>query len=181
MNVNGLNSISNLTLHKIIPAKNDKGREGFSLNFSQKSSSQGGIHLFIDGISSCGTADGTNVTVYQSDSYSSDNPELKIVTIYPDGSKIENMVDPRNIDPSNATEIEMLALHSYLVMEGKTDIDISHTGIVSGTGISETKTDYMKVMNKLMMMQYNAHNLKGYMEYGKILGVYHSFLDSKKC
>ena len=33
------------------------------------------------------------------------------------------------------------------------------------------------IIKELMMMQYHAHNLKGYAEYNEILGVYDSFLD----
>lgn len=176
MNINGLGNIRNYATQKLNQVNSGKTNDKFSVN-PTKTSSGGGIHLTIGGLASCGTADGTNVTVYKSDSYTADNPELKIVTTLPNGEKSEKVVNALDIDPSHATESEMLALHSYLVDSGKTDVDISHTGIIQGTSISGEKMDYMAVLKELMMMQYNAHNLQGYAKYKDMLGVYDVFMD----
>lgn len=180
MDIKGLGSVKNYVTQKFPHANTGKTNDRFSVNPARISSSGRGIHLTIGGLASCGTADGTNVTVYKSDSYTVDKPELRVVTTLPNGEKSEKVVNALEIDPSNATESEMLALHSYLVDSGKTDVDISHTGIIQGTSISREKMDYMAVLKDLMMMQYNAHNLQGYAKYKNMLGIYDAFMDKSE-
>lgn len=175
MNINGLGHISNYATQKSNHANSGKTNEKFTVN-STKTSSDGSFHLTMGGLASCGTADGTNVTVYKSDSYTEDNPELKIVTTLPNGEKSEKVVNALNIDPSDATASEMLALHSYLVDSGKTDVNIAHIGIIQGTSLSGEKMDYMAAFKEMMMTQYNAHNLQGYAKYKDMLGVYDTFM-----
>lgn len=177
MNINGLGSIKNYVMQKFPNTNSGKTNDKFAVNPTRAGLSGGGIHLTIGGLASCGTADGTNITVYKSDSYTVGKPELRIVTTLPSGEKSEQVINALEIDPSNATEGEMLALHSYLVDSGKTDVDISHTGIIQGSSISGEKTDYMAVLKELMMMQYNAHNLQGYAKYKNLLGMYDLFMN----
>lgn len=179
MNINGLGSIKNYVMQKLPHTSSGKVNDKFAVNPARTGSSGGGIHLTSGGLASCGTADGTNVTVYKSDSYTVDKPELRIVTTLPNGEKSEQVVNALEIDPSNATEGEMIALHSYLVDSGRTDVDISHTGIIQGSSISREKTDYMAALKELMMMQYKAHNLQGYAKYKSLLGMYDIFMNKQ--
>ena len=178
MNINALNSVKEFAERKMIHTNSNKINAKFHIGNSQKSSQSGGIVLHKDGLASYGNADGENITIYKSDNYSEENPEFKIVTTFSDGQKKEQFIDPREIDPSNANTSEIFALHTYLVSEGKMETEISHTSIMAGSaGMLETKMNYMSIIKELMMMQYHAHNLKGYAEYNEILGVYDSFLD----
>lgn len=184
MNVNSVSGTNDAITKDFVRERENECSERFLLKTNSRPSTKSGIYLYVGGLASCGTPDGSNITIYKSDSYSSDNPELKIVRRYPDGSKKESFVDPREIDPTDATESEMFALHTYLVTEGKVDVDISRTGILEGscvsTSISDERADYMSITKEMLMMQYNAHNFKGYAELAKVLASYNAFLDGKR-
>ena len=64
MNINGLGSIKNYVMQKLPHTSSGKVNDKFAVNPARTGSSGGGIHLTSGGLASCGTADGTNVTVY---------------------------------------------------------------------------------------------------------------------
>jgi hypothetical protein len=101
-----------------------------------------------------------------------------------DGNESEQLIDPRTVDISNATDNEMLALNAYLVEIGKLDSSVYTSSVLSGTSVSKVdlssasnlKNNFLNNLNDVMIMQYNAHNLDGYAQCRNILGVYNSFM-----
>ncbi len=156
-------------------------------NVSEKSLYNGPYHLRMGGMVSRALSDGGNVTVYEADGYTSENPMVKVVTTSADGQEHEQFIDPRTVDISKATENEMLALNAYLVKEGKLDGNVYSSSVLSGADLSDA--DVSRVMNlkknffsnvkEMMEMQYNAHNFAGYAQYKKIWDVYDMFMSRK--
>ena len=140
-------------------------------------------HLRIGGMVSRALDKGANVTVYKSDSYTADNPILRIVTTSADGKENEQLIDPRTIDISNATQNEMLALNAYLAEQGKLDAGVP-SSILTGADVTPTdlerasnvRTNFLDIAKEMMEMQYRAHNYSGYALYRKYLGVYSAFM-----
>lgn len=132
--------------------------------------------LKLGGVSSRALSDGSNVTVYKSNSYSKENPLMKVVTTLADGSKTEEMVDPRTVDISNASENEMLAFNAYMVDQGKMDNSVYRTSFLQDESITGTRRNYLEIAKRLMEMQYNAGNVAGYVKYNKIYTTYSQLL-----
>ncbi len=157
------------------------------VNTTGKDTYNGPFHLRMGGMVSRALSDGGNVTVYEADGYSAENPMVRVVTTSADGQEYEQIIDPRTVDVSKATENEMLALNAYLVREGKLDNSVYSSGVLSGAGLSNADT--LSVMNlkqnffinvkEMMEMQYNAHNLAGYAKYRKLYDVYDLFMRMK--
>ena len=171
MNIGGLNAISSAM------------RSGFTGMRSQSTKRQNLVQnstadfayvgtLKIGGLASRALPDGSNVTVYKADSYTKDNPLLRVVTTLANGTESEQIIDPLKVDVSNATENEMFALNSYLVNEGKLNDDVYNTGMFTDSGVSDTKKNFTDILKNLMDMQYKAHNISGYAKYNTILSAY---------
>jgi hypothetical protein len=140
----------------------------------------GHFNLKMGGEVSRALPGGANVTVYKADGYAADNPLMRILTTDANGRETEQMIDPRNVKPSNATEDEILALNAYLVEQGKLDNTVYQTSILGfpgkNTGYNHftERRNFISTVSELMLMQKNAHNMSGYAKYGKILDVYSS-------
>ena len=166
--------------------QNQIGKAVVQTNDYTNSFYNGPAHLRIGGLVSRALDKGANVTIYKSDSYTEENPMLRIVTTSADGEEKEQLIDPRTIDISNATQNEMLALNAYLVDQGKLDGGVP-TSILTGTDITPTdlakasnlRSNFLDIARDMMEMQYKAHNYSGYAIYSKMLGVYESFMGRK--
>lgn len=187
MYVNGLSNSSNILksiLQKRDQIKSDKETTNVQMVDSVNNSYNGPYLLKMGGLVSRALDDGANVTVYKTDSYTEENPILRLVTTSADGNEIEQLIDPRTVDISNATDNEMLALNAYLVEKGKLDNSVYTSSVLSGTSISKVdllsasnlKKNFLDNVKQVMEMQYNAHNIAGYTQCSKILGVYNSFM-----
>lgn len=163
-------------------------KEKFSFQTTLENSSYNGPYLLkMGGLVSRALSDGGNVTVYKADSYNENNPMLRLVTTSADGNETEQLIDPRTVDISNATDNEMLALNAYLVETGKLDDDVYTSSVLSGTSLSKVnlesasniKKNFFDNLNELMKMQYDAHNFASYAQCNKILGVYNSFMEKQ--
>ena len=187
MYVNGLSSnfnVSKSIFQKREQIKSDKDIADFQKIDSTNNSYNGPYLLKMGGLVSRALDDGANVTVYKTDSYTAENPMLRLVITSADGNETEQLIDPRTVDISNATDNEMLALNAYLVEEGKLDNSVYTSSVLSGTSISEVdlltasnlKKNFLDNVKQVMEMQYNAHNIAGYAQCRKILGVYNSFM-----
>jgi hypothetical protein len=156
----------------------------FQVNDSSNEPYNGPYLLKIGGLVSRALDDGTNVTIYKSDSYTDENPILRMVVTSADGNESEQLIDPRTVDISNATDNEMLALNAYLVEIGKLDSSVYTSSVLAGTSVSKVdlssasnfKKNFLNNIKEMMIMQYNAHNLDGYAQCRNILGVYNLFM-----
>ncbi len=185
--INAINS--SLDMARTVVKKreaNQIGKTVVQTNDNINSFYNGPAYLRIGGLVSRALDKGANVTIYKSDSYTRENPMLRIVTTSADGEEKEQLIDPRTIDISNATQNEMLALNAYLVDQGKLDRSVP-TSILTGADITPTdlakasnfRSNFLDIAKEMMEMQYKAHNYSGYAIYSKMLGVYESFMERK--
>lgn len=189
MNVNGLSGGSDIL--KTMIQKRGQNRSDKVATFQENSSINdtysGPYTLRMGGLVSRALDKGANVTIYKSDSYTTSNPILRVVTTSADGKENEQLIDPREVDITNATQNEMLALNAYLVDQGKLDNSVYATSIMQGSSVSDVdlssasnlKKNFLDVAKEMMEMQYKVHNFAMYAEYRKIFGVYNSFMGIK--
>lgn len=187
MNVNGIGTIGYPTAAYGIKRMQQNTVEKSFVGNATQSSFNGAYSLRMGGMVSRALSDGGNVTVYEADGYSSENPMVKVATTSVDGKEHEQFIDPRTVDISNATENEMLALNAYLVKEGKLDNSVYSSSVLSGANLSNAnvtsvmnlKKNFFSNVKEMMEMQYNAHNYAGYVQYKKVWDTYNLFMDRK--
>ena len=153
----------------------------------QKSQMQGGafvLHYFDNeegerAVSAVCGAD-YSVTVYEPKDYDPSNPVYKVKVWDKDGNIVERMVDVSKVDPTNCDYIDMYAYSCYLGDEkGCKDAISSFMGAsaaandhwMEGWSYDELfiKKNWIKAVNDIMQMQYDAGNVKGYLDYKKFL------------
>lgn len=99
MNVNGIGA-AGYSVTGYMAGKNftNGAIQSSRANASEKSSYNGPYHLRMGGMVSRALSDGGNVTVYEADGYTSENPMVKVVTTSVDGQEHEQFIDPRTVD-----------------------------------------------------------------------------------
>lgn len=122
----------------------------------------------------------TSMTVYQPKDFDPANPVYKVKVWDSHGNVTERMVDISKIDPENCDTIDMYAYSAYLAKSGKCpDALLSfmsahahHKDMEGKHGYEHLfdKEDWLEIVRKVMQMQYQAGNLKGYMDYKRFLG-----------
>lgn len=151
----------------------------------QKSQMAGGafeLHYFDneDGERAVSAACGTDysVTVYEPKGFDAANPVYKVKIWDKEGNTTERMVDISQVDPKNSDFIDMYAYSSYLEKSGKCP-DALSSFMGSGTACYGTgertyddlsrKINWPDAVREMMMMQYDAGNLQGYLGYKRFL------------
>lgn len=139
----------------------------------------GGITLYSQdnstgkkALSSVGFPNGESISVFEADDFSKENPIYNVKYWNVSGVESEYIIDPREVDPENASYLEMAAYATYLDTTGQTeDAFGDFVGAVNGVseGIVVDVMDMTDKMNFLgmicgyMQMQYDANNLEGYL------------------
>jgi len=153
----------------------------------QKSQSSNGVSLFSENTSNItlhfldkktgddaetcvGFANGVSASVFKSDSNS--DSEYQVKYWGKDGVEQEMTVDAKNVDPSNASFLEMMAYSTYSDEQGKTS-DAYGDFLLAAGGTNatltydlsniNTKADFKSLTKDFMDLQYSAGNLPGYL------------------
>lgn len=123
---------------------------------------------------------GASIAVYRPQDFDADNPVYHVKVWDSDGNMTEQMVDLSKIDPKNSNEIEMSAYAWHLSSTGKCpNAFLNFAGVRSHNQTEEKnysadsafkKFNWMNIVKDFMQMQYDAHNMKGYLDYKKLLG-----------
>jgi len=117
-----------------------------------------------------GFPNGVSASVFNTDS--NGNSEYQVKYWDNDGIEQEITVDAENVDPSNASFLEMMAYSTYSDEQGKTsDAYGDFLKVVDGTNGTLTydlnnidaKTDFKSLTKDFMNLQYSAGNLQGYL------------------
>ena len=144
---------SNITLHM-----SDRGNSGNALT-------------------AMGFPDGTSASVFQADDYNPADPEYRVRYWDKEGNYTDTMVKVNDIDPQNASYLEMLAYTSYSDVEGLTknafgDFMNAARGVNGNISYDadniKEKKDYMSMVKELMQLQYDSNNLPGYLSYKEL-------------
>ncbi len=128
-------------------------------------------------INCVGFPNGGSASVFKSDTYTEDNPQYVVKYWDGSGEEQEKIVNPKEVNPSNASYLEMLAYSAYLDEQGYTtnafsDFTMSAMGTDVSVNYDETnineKVDFKIMVKKFMDMQYNAGNLAAYLSFKRL-------------
>ena len=147
------------------------------------------LHVFgdttgEDALTAVGLPDGSSASVYKAESYSAANPEYKVKYWSEDGEEKEYIVNPKEVDPENASYIEMLAYTTYAdvnryTQNGFNDFTIAANGVNQDITYDaeniDTKYNFKSLVKEMMQLQYDANNLEGYLDYKKLF----DYMDSE--
>lgn len=123
-------------------------------------------------------ADGSSVTVYKTSDFDPANPVYKVKIWDSQGNVTERMVDISKVNPAGCDAVDMWAYASHLSSSGEYPgaqqefmmSNALHRGEKGDSyGTLFEKTDWLEVVRSAMKMQYDAGNLKGYLDYKKFL------------
>lgn len=108
------------------------------------------------------------------------DPVYHVKTWDADGNMTERMVNISEIDPKHCDEVEMSAYTWYLSNSGKClNAFLSFAGARAQYQTEQKnysaesvfkKSNWVEVFRNYMQMQYDAGNMKGYLDYKKLLG-----------
>lgn len=149
-------------------------------SYAQKiKESLGGITLYSQdnstgkkALSSVGFPNGESISVFEADDFSKENPIYNVKYWNESGIESEYIIDPRKVNPENASYLEMAAYTTYLDETGQTE-DAFGRFVGAANGANEEsvtdvldmtdKKDFLSMIYDYMQMQYDANNLEGYL------------------
>ncbi len=121
---------------------------------------------------------GNSTSVYKPADFDESNPIYLVKTWDAQGNVTEKEVNMNEVDPKASNVYEMYAYSCYLSDTGKytnaetafmkslpAGNDMSEFGLQSFDDIYSEKVDWMRIIKGWMDMQYNAGNMKGYLDY----------------
>ena len=158
------------------------GRDSGVLSSTSSASSNITLHMSDGGnsgnaLTAMGFPDGTSASVFKADDYNPADPEYRVRYWDKDGNYTDIMVKVKDIDPQNASYLEMLAYTTYGDVEGLTKNAfgnfMSAAGGVNGdlsynADSINGKKDYMSTIREYMQLQYESNNLSGYLSYKEL-------------
>lgn len=154
-----------------------------------------GYHLRIgsegdEAMTATGFLDGSSLSIFKSQEYSSQNPVMLVKYWDKDGKVQEIEVNAKEIDPSNANYMEMLALSAYYNEEGisKNSIGSFMTSNIGLDGMIKEETysslvekrNFMEQVKEWEQMQYSSGNLLGYQQFSKYYELLSNHVNSIK-
>jgi len=120
--------------------------------------------LSIDALFSCASPiTGQTASVYRDKTYTKDNPVMLVKGVDSNGNEYEERINPKEVNPSHASYIEIVALSTYLDSEDK--LNGANPGI--DPSLCEyndyfVKQDYITPLKWLTECQWKSRNLEGY-------------------
>lgn len=148
-------------------------------NISQKVNYSKGINLKMNdtetgkkSITSLGFPDGSTISVFEADNSVKGLTKYDVKYWSNDGGEKTYSVDPSNVDPKDASYIDMLAYSTFLDVSGKTKnafgIFVSSARGVNGdleynSSNIESKQNFKRLIEEFMNQQYKTGNMAGYL------------------
>ena len=127
-----------------------------------------------------------SASVYYSENHSPDNPVYTVRGKNIDGTPFEIDVNINNVDPRNASFIEMQALYAHLETTGQASDRIIMNPFLSVFAGSYTnpdaftKADFLAPMMQMMEWQEANKNWDGYNHYKKLIDVLMDYIQKHK-
>ena len=127
-------------------------------------------------LTAVGFANGTSASVYKADNYNDAAPEYRVRYWGKSGDYTDTNVKINDVDPENASYLEMLAYATYSDTQGYTpdalgDFMSAAGGVNCDITYDEDsvnlKKNFMNMVKEFMQMQYNCNNLEGYLSFKK--------------
>ena len=120
----------------------------------------------------------SSITVYKPKDFDPENPIYKVKIWDAEGNMTERMVDVTKVDVKNSDKADMFAYACYLADSGqypeaqdtfcRIPISNEQLGNVSDS-FKAGKFNWLELAKSFMQMQYDAGNLKGYLDYKKFV------------
>lgn len=198
MNVNGIGTSGYPAWYGARRTEQSTSRSDFAGRVSQTKQAAGaGQSLVLHGKndadegeisvgSSVNAQTGVSIAVYKPQDFNDSDPVYHVKTWDADGNMTERMVKIFEIDPKHCDEVEMSAYTWYLSNSGKCpNAFLCYAGAraqhqaeqINYTAESAfEKSNWVEIFKDFMQMQYNAGNMKGYLDYKRLLG----FMEFKK-
>lgn len=129
--------------------------------------------------SSVNAQTGVSIAVYKSRDFDASHPVYHVKVWDGDGKLTDRMVDISKIDPKNSDEVEMSAYAWHLSSSGQ--CPNAFMKFASARSYNQTSQDdysaksifeklnWVDIIRDFMQMQYDANNMKGYLDYKKLL------------
>jgi len=124
-----------------------------------------------------GFPNGGSASVFKMEGYSEVNPQYRVRYWGSGWEKRGYIVDPTQVDPSNASYVEMLAYATYSDKQGATN-DAFGKFITAANGVNaditydlgniDTKENFKGMIEEYMQMQHDMGDLQGYMSYRQL-------------
>ena len=149
----------------------------------------GGRHIQLDGdaLVSAGVrlpgGGWVNASVFKAEGFSPDNPVMLVRGTDVDGRPFEEVVNINDIDPRNASFIEMFALDGYFAANGKptgvTRAVASLAGSEAAGGNAFTKFDFVSPLLQLLETQRVNGNWDAFFQLSPIVDTLMNHIDNR--
>ena len=189
MGISGLGSYNYSNYYQNTTRTSAIGKQNTN-TFSSPVNTSSNITLHFSGtdggdnaLTAVGFPNGGSASVYKASNYQESDPEYLVKYWDENGETQEYNVKPKEVDPSNASYLEMLAYSTYSDVQGYTSNAygdfLAAAGGVNGelsydsSNINE-KTNFKSLVGQFMQMQYDAGNMSGYLSYKQ----FYDYMDS---
>ena len=184
MSVAGINGTANYPVYTPGKATRNVSNNNFSQRINKtKTGSMFTLHWFDtpEGdkpLGALGDEGNNSITVYKPKDFDPENPVYKVKIWDAEGSVTERMVDVSKVDAKNSDRADMFAYACYLTDSGqypeaqdtfcRIPISNEQPGSFSDS-FKAGKFNWLELAKSFMQMQYDAGNLKGYLDYKKFV------------
>lgn len=121
-----------------------------------------------------GTPNGNSFSIYKGEGYSSNEPWMYVNGIDEKGNEYEEKINAKEVNPNDASFVEIMALNSYLVDEGT--LKTESLGFFPRENADDlTKQDYMSILQEWRNMQQSMGNLAGYKNFSDVCNAFKAF------
>lgn len=130
--------------------------------------------------SSVNAQTGVSVAVYKPQDFDAAHPVYHVKVWDADGNLTERMVDIAKVDPTSCDEIEMSAYAWHLSSSGQCpNAFLKFAGVRAYNQTEQKhytaksvfeKVNWADIVRDFMQMQYDVGNMKGYLDYKKLMG-----------
>ena len=157
-------------MNSVLPSSTNSISSNITLHMSDASNSG-------NALTAMGFPDGTSASVFKADDYNPADPEYRVRYWDKEGNYTDTMVKVNDIDPQNASYLEMLAYTTHSDVEGLTKNAFGNFINAAGGVNADTsydsdsineKKDYMSMVKELMQLQYDSNNLSGYLSFKEL-------------
>ena len=121
-------------------------------------------------ITSIGSPDGSTISVFPGD----ESGQYRVKRWDENGVEKEYNVDIEDVDPENASYIEMLTYVAHLDHTGQTDLAFGHF-VMAARGVNgdlsydsdniDARFDFKKLISEFVQFQYDVGNYSGYLKF----------------
>ena len=184
MSVAGINGTANYPAYTPGKVKGDVPNNNFSQQINQaKAGSIHTLHWFDTSegdkpLGALGDQGNSSITVYKPKDFDPENPVYKVKIWDPEGNVTERMVDVSKVDAKSSDRADMFAYVCYLTDSGQyPEAQSTYCRIPISNEQPENLSDpfkagkfnWLELAKSFMQMQYDAGNLRGYLDYKKFV------------